>query len=186
LKQANHKITFLNTLKEGEGKIELWDILDGNGNKTGRTVERGKTMKQDEYHLVVNVWIKNSNGEYLITKRSPNKSAFPNMWETTCGAAIVGEDSLKAALREVKEEIGIQLSLLNGQYLYRLKAQLNGIPQFVDVWLFKEEVNIKDVIYQTEEVCEAKWATQVQIKAMIESGEFADAFIYLEDLFERV
>lgn len=35
--------------------MELLDILDGNGHKTGKTVERGKTMGQDQYHLVVNV-----------------------------------------------------------------------------------------------------------------------------------
>lgn len=37
--------------------MEFWDILDRNGNKTGKTVERGKPMRQDEYHLVVQVWI---------------------------------------------------------------------------------------------------------------------------------
>lgn len=62
--------------------MELWDILDGEGNKTGKTIERGKRMGQDEYHLLVQVWIKNSNGEFLITKRSPNKKLFPNMWAT--------------------------------------------------------------------------------------------------------
>ena len=62
--------------------MELWDILDGNGNKTGKTVERGKTMRQDEYHLSVHIWIKNSNGEFLITKRTANKKILPNMWAT--------------------------------------------------------------------------------------------------------
>jgi len=28
--------------------MEFWDILDGNGNKTGKTVEHGKPMRQDE------------------------------------------------------------------------------------------------------------------------------------------
>ena len=91
--------------------IELWDILDEDGNKTGELVARGRPMKQDEYHLVVHVWIRNSKGQFLISKRTPNKT-FPNMWETTGGSAIKGEDSLSAALREVREEIGINLSLI--------------------------------------------------------------------------
>jgi isopentenyldiphosphate isomerase len=166
--------------------MELWDILDGNGNKTGKTIERGEPMGQDEYHLLVHVWIKNSNGEFLITKRSPNKIHLPNMWETTVGAAIAGENSLKAALREVKEEIGIDLLLTKGEYLFRLKRQYQEFPDFVDVWLFKEEVDIKEVVYQPEEVCGAKWATSPQIQSMIESGEFVDTFTYLEDLFKVV
>lgn len=43
------------------------------------------------------------------------------MWETTCGWAIVGDDNLKATLREVKEKIGIDLSPTNEKYLFRLK-----------------------------------------------------------------
>ena len=35
---------------------EFWDIYDKNRKPTGRTVERGKPMRQDEYHIVVNVW----------------------------------------------------------------------------------------------------------------------------------
>lgn len=163
--------------------MELWDILDGNGNKTGKIVERGKPMGQDEYHLLVHVWIKNSNGEFLITKRAPSKN-FPNMWETTVGAAIVGDDSLKAAVRDVKEEIGIDLSNTKGEYVCKLKRQRNDFPDFVDVWLFRKEVDITEVIYQPEEVCGAKWATPSQIQSLITLGEFMDTFTYLEDLFK--
>jgi len=166
--------------------MEIWDILDKNGNKTGKTVERGKPMRQDEYHLVVHIWIKNSKGEFLITKRTPNKKTLPNMWETTVGSAISGEDSLKATLREAKEEISIDLSATNGKYLFRLKRQQHDFPDFIDVWLFKENVDITKVIYQPEEVCGAKWATPYDIQSAIESGEFSDTFTYLEDLFKIV
>lgn len=111
--------------------MELLDILDENGDKTGKTIQRGKTMEQDEYHLVVNVWIRNNNGEFLITKRTPTKKMFPNMWETTCDAVVTSEDSLKAALREVKEEISIDLSPTNGKHLFRLKTQHNEFPYHI-------------------------------------------------------
>lgn len=166
--------------------MELWDILDEAGNKTGKTIERGKPMGKDEYHLLVHVWIKNSNGEYLITKRAANKAHLPNLWETTVGAAVIGDDSLKAALREVNEEIGINLSPTKGKCLFRLKRQHHDLHDLVDVWLFKEEVDISEVIYQPEEVCGAKWATPEQIKALTALGEFADTFSYLEELFKIV
>lgn len=163
--------------------MEFWDILDVTGNKTGKIIHRGKAMRQNEYHLVVNVWIKNNNGELLITKRTPNKKTFPGMWETTCGAAVIGENSLEAALREVKEEINIDLSPGNGKFLFRLKRQNNDFPDFVDVWLFEEEVNITEVIFQLEEVCGAKWATPEHILSLIETEKFTDTFTYLDDLF---
>ena len=162
--------------------MEFWDILDENRKLTGRTVERGKPMKHGEYHLVVHVWVKNSKGEFLISKRTPNKT-YPNMWETTGGSAIVGDDSLQAALREVKEEIGIDLSSIVGERIYSLKRQKNDFSDFLDVWLFNAEVDIKDVVYQHDEVCDAKWATKNQILTMIKDKEFVDVFTYLDDLF---
>lgn len=164
--------------------MELWDVLDEKGNKTGKTVERGQVMEQDEYHLLINVWIRNKNGEYLITKRAPIKKVLPNMWETTCGAAITGEDSLETVLREVREEIGVQLSPQNGKFIFRIKRHSDNISEFVDVWLFEEEIDINKIVYQPEEVCGAKWAAPNKIKAMIESGEFANTFTYLEDIFK--
>lgn len=63
-------------------------------------------MEDGEYHLSVHVWLLNHNGEFLLIKRSPNKG-YPNMWESTGGSAIAGDDSLSAAIREVKEETGL-------------------------------------------------------------------------------
>jgi isopentenyldiphosphate isomerase len=89
--------------------MELWDILDEDGNLTGRTIERGQPLKEGEYHLVVHIWIRNSEGEYLIQKRSEKVKLWPGIWAATGGAAIKGESSLDAALREAKEELGISL-----------------------------------------------------------------------------
>lgn len=61
---------------------EMWDIVDQNGNKTGRLHERGRPMQKGEYPLSVSVWILNRQGEFLISKRAPAKTA-PGMWETT-------------------------------------------------------------------------------------------------------
>ena len=71
--------------------MELWDVLDENGNKIGKTHERGKPMGHGEYHLVVDVWIINSRGEFLISKRTPTKYPDPGKWEPTCGCAIAVE-----------------------------------------------------------------------------------------------
>ncbi len=158
--------------------MELWDIYDDRRRRTGRVIERGKPMKQGEYHLVVHVWIKNSKGEYLISKRTPNKT-FPNMWESVGGSALVGENSFQAALREVQEEIGISLTPGNGQCVFKFKRQTN----FLDVYLFKEDVDITKVCFQPDEVCGAKWASPETIRKMIAEGEFVSVFAYLNDLF---
>lgn len=165
---------------------EVWDIYDKNRNKTGRTVERGKPMAQDEYHIVVNVWIKNSDGKWLISKRAPNKH-YGNLWEACGGSAISGEDSLSAALREAKEELGIVLSPTNGRVFTSSVRQYRSFPDFLDVWIFKQDFDIKDIVLQKGETVDARWATSEEILNMEKSGEFIpmEVFPYMKELFEE-
>jgi len=90
--------------------MELWDVYDRNRKPLGRTHRRGNLLAKGEYHISVFVWVFNSAGEVLLTKRSPEKPSFPNMWAMTGGAVLAGEDSLHAVQRELFEETGIRAS----------------------------------------------------------------------------
>ncbi|MBS4537727.1 NUDIX domain-containing protein [Clostridium sp. D2Q-11] len=149
--------------------MELWDVLDKNRKKTRRIVERGKPMNPGEFHLVVFAFIKNSKGQILISKRTPNK-AFPNTWEITGGSAIAGEDSFRAIVREVKEELGIELTS-NGRII-RSTVHEGECSYFADVWLFEQDIDIEDVICQPEEVSEAKLVSKEEIYRLFEEGIF--------------
>lgn len=159
--------------------MELWDVMDVDRNRVGRTHERGQPMRDGDYHLVVHVWIQNSAGEYLISKRTPNK-LYPNLWECTGGSAVAGDTSLMAALREVKEELGIDLDPLGGALILRETRS----PDHADIWLFRQEAELRDVVFQEGETCDAKWATKDDIREMLKTGEFVPVFDYLEWLFE--
>lgn len=47
--------------------MEYWDLYDKNRNKLNKIVKRGDKLADDEYHIVVNVWLKNKNNEFLIS-----------------------------------------------------------------------------------------------------------------------
>ena len=92
--------------------MELWDLYDREGNKTGETIERYSgcvnKIPQGRYHLVCDVLVRHVDGTYLLTKRHPEKDAYPGYWEASAGgSAIVGEDPLACAKRELFEETGI-------------------------------------------------------------------------------
>ena len=57
--------------------MELLDVLDENGNLTGRAEERKIVHEQGLWHIHVGVWIMNQKGEFLFQKRSPNKIINP-------------------------------------------------------------------------------------------------------------
>jgi len=164
---------------------EFWDILDENGNVTGRVHERGKLMNKGEYHLEVYVLIENDNGEYLISQRSPNKT-FPNMWECTGGNAVAGDDSLATALKETKEELGIILKQNNGRIIqHRLRCGTADCHGLVDVWLFQQNVDISTVILAPDETCGVMWANRNEINRMIDEGTFTTwgLYKYIDELF---
>ena len=83
---------------------EIWDLYDGNGQKTGRTMVRGEDVPAGLYHLGVHIWPMNSRGEFLVQKRSMTVQWKPGIWAVTGGSAMAGEDALTAARRELREE----------------------------------------------------------------------------------
>lgn len=153
---------------------ELWDVYDRERNRTGRIHRRGDPLEPGEYHLVVHVWIQNSAGKFLLTKRSPNKG-FPNMWESTGGSALAGDDSLAAALREVREETGLVLDPTNGQIIH----SYSGADYHTDVWLFRQEYDLAEVVLQEGETCDKMAADADRIAALASCGEFVP-YSYLD------
>jgi len=164
---------------------ELWDILDENGDKTGRLHERGKPMQQGDYHLVVQIWIMNSKGNFLISKRSPSTTGWAGMWQTTGGSAVAGDDSLTTALKETVEEIGITLDPKNGQLFKHYKTPHTKDNTFYDVWLFRQDVDISTIALQPDETCDAMWASKETIKQMVIENTFIseETYPYLDELF---
>lgn len=159
---------------------ELWDVYDGDRKLTGRLHRRGEELAEGDYHLVVHVWTRNSRGEFLLTKRAPNKG-FPNMWESTGGSALTGDDSLTAALREVREETGLILDPERGNCVFSYR----GSDYFVDVWLFRQDFDLKDVVLQPGETCDKMYADPATIRKLNAAGELVP-YRYLQQLLDMV
>lgn len=158
---------------------EKWDVLDEHRQPTGRTHPRGVPLPQGDYHLVVLVLLQNDNGELLITRRAPTKG-YPNMWEVTGGSALAGDDSLHAALREMREETGIELDPTCG----RVVATEQWSDSFCDIWLFRQDFDPSAVILQEGETTAAMAASREQILRMEREGEFVPFTPALRELFE--
>ncbi len=159
------------------GAGELWDIYDENRQPTGRIHRRGDPMQPGDYHLCVHVWMLSSRGQFLITKRSPNKG-FPNMWESTGGSALAGDDSLTAAMREVQEETGLTLDPEKGEIV----MERWGDNYVCDVWLFRQDFDLKDVVLQEGETCDVRYADPEKILKMAEEGDFVPQ-TYMQEMF---
>jgi len=169
--------------------IELWDILDKNGDKTGRLHERGKPMYSGDYHLVVHVWIVNTEKQFLISRMIPGDKDISGLWQTTGGCAVAGDDSLTTALKETSEEIGIALNSDNGRLFEKyIEPHFNDDgAAFCDVWLFKQDIDISTVVLKPDETCDVMWATSGKILQMVLNGTFRSEklYPYLNELFKN-
>jgi 8-oxo-dGTP pyrophosphatase MutT (NUDIX family) len=159
---------------------EKWDVLDEHRQPTGRQHPRGVPLPEGDYHLVVLVLLQNDKGELLITRRAPTKG-YPNMWEVTGGSALAGDDSLHAALREMREETGIELDPVAG----RVVATEKWSDSFCDVWLFRQNFDPSAVILQEGETTAAIAVSREQILQMEREGEFVPFTPALRRLIEQ-
>ena len=157
---------------------EFWDIYNADRVLTGRRHERGKPLAKGDYHLVVHIWVQNDKGEFFITRRAPHKEPFADRWECTGGSALAGEDSETAALRETREETGIDHRTSPRQCVLSYRRY----DWFGDVWLFHADFPVSAVTLQEGETTDAMWADKNTIRTMMKSGEFCE-YDYIEDLF---
>lgn len=93
--------------------MEEWDAYDKEFNKiNGMTLIRGESIPNGIYHLVSDIIVRHTDGTYLLMQRDIRKH-FGGMWEATAGgSALKGEDPLDCAIRELREETGIESEAL--------------------------------------------------------------------------
>ncbi len=90
--------------------------------------ERKIAREKGLIHRVIRILVFNSQGEIFLQKRSQEKEAWPNRWDQSVGGHVEeGEDYLQAALRELKEELGISGVKLEEIEKYYTEGDYNGL-----------------------------------------------------------
>jgi 16S rRNA (adenine1518-N6/adenine1519-N6)-dimethyltransferase len=143
---------------------ELLDIVDEDDNVIGQDTKENKFIK-DLITRNVAVFIMD-NDRMLIVKRSPTKKTDPGKYDlAACGNVGAGESYEEAALREMKEELGIKCRL---EFLGKLFNDLgDGRKYFTGIFLghFSGEVVLCD------ELVELQRLTIEEIENMIKKNK---------------
>ena len=142
--------------------MELVDLLNNRKELIGETCERN-AVPEGKYRLSIHIWIVNDKNEILIQQRSASRKMFPNMWTNTGGACIAGETSIETVFRELKEELNVIPNIDNLELIASYKRK----KDYVDVWLLRQNINIKDLKFNDNEVQAAKWATIEEWKKLL-------------------
>jgi 8-oxo-dGTP diphosphatase len=78
------------------------------------------------------------DGRVLLAHRSPNKRAYPGVWDLPGGHLEPGESELGALRRELREELGVQIAAESASHLCRLTAGAADEPVRLSAWLLHD------------------------------------------------
>ena len=143
--------------------MELVDIVDENNELTGQVEDRWIAYEKGLWRRTVSCWIMNKKGEILLQKRTPNKRRNPNKWAKTGGQVDSGESAEEAIIREVKEELGIDISKKQIQFIGIYKKDDKN-RRFAYNFIFIVDYKIEDYTLQEDEVSEVKYFTIEEIE----------------------
>jgi isopentenyldiphosphate isomerase len=143
--------------------MELWDVYDREGHKTGVRIERTRKMKSGQYHMAVELWIVDQNARILIQKRAQTKRLLPGIWALTTGCVQAGESSREGAAREAREELGVALDPGALHFIRRIIRAQEGT--LWDIYGAYVESPV-ELVLQAEEVSQTAWVTAGQLEKM--------------------
>ncbi len=148
--------------------MEKRDLYDKNKKLTGKTIYKGERVPKGSYIVVVLVFIQNSEGKFLIQKRSKRKNG---LYATTGGHPKSGESSLEGIVTETKEEIGVDLDPSKVQLYF--SGRTDEKRAFWDDYYIKMDIpDIENLKLQEEEVSSVGWFSEDEIYKMMKDGKF--------------
>ena len=134
--------------------MELFDILDKDGNPTGLTAPKGTRLQDGQYYLGVHVYVFNSALEFLLQQRAYHKAFLPGGWDIVCEHNIAGETSKDGAIRGVKEELGLQIPEDTMHFAGRMIWE--SYHHIVDIYFAKTDFIMDELTLPPSEVIGAK------------------------------
>ncbi|MDC7287816.1 NUDIX domain-containing protein [Blautia schinkii] len=173
--------------------MEWLDIVDEHGVPTGEVVERTFAHASGVLHRTAHVWLLRDRGrgtEVLLQKRSHDKDSHPGCYDiSSAGHIPAGVDYLSSAVRELKEELGLEAREEEfhycGQRRIHWEEMFHG-EDFVDnqvsnVYYLWKDVEPSSLVLQETEVEEVRWMDLKQCKKAVAEHSFPNC-IALEEL----
>ena len=136
-------------------------LLDENYKTIGTTEKSKVHTSSTPLHLAFSTYIFNKNKEFLLTRRSLNKIAWPGVWtNSACGHPLPGECFEDAIARRVSYELNMKvrrMRLMSDSFSYQA-IDASGIKENEYCPVFAVESDT-DVLPEIKEVMDYKWVT---------------------------
>lgn len=176
-----------------DGKaLEFFDVLDENGERTGRIKERSLVHEDGDMHGTSHIWVvrRTEKGyDVLLQKRSADKDSFPGCYDiSSAGHVAAGGGYLETAVREIGEELGISASKDDLHLIGFHKGIMNGNfygrdfenHEISAVYVYDKPVKTENLSLQKEEVEQVIWMDYDICRKKMEKDEMSHC-IFLDE-----
>ena len=152
--------------------MELFDIVDDDDNVIG-TARRSECHGNPALiHRAVHVLVINANGDMLLQKRSAHKDIQPGKWDTSVGGHLEpGESYRDAAVREMREELGLEGLPLTFLYMSKIRNAIES--ENIATFLTRHD---GEVIWNEREITAVRTWSATEIDAALGQGVFTPNF----------
>lgn len=153
--------------------MEILDLYSDDFKFLNETINRGEIPAEGKNIMLSVVYIKNDKDEFLIQKTSKQKG---NIYSTTGGHVMHNENGIETIVRELKEEIGLEISVEQLEHVITFKYPKK--PCIFNVYILKKDI-IDHICLQKEEVESVTWMTKEQIEDLIIDNKFLESHAYI-------
>ena len=151
--------------------MEELQVFDINGNLVNKKIIRGNTPTGSDYIMIVYVFIKNSNNEYLL-----EKNATSGKWVIP-GGHVNDLNPILSVQRECKEELNINIDINKLKHI----TMLHRNNRLFNLFYIEQDIKLEDVTVQKEEVEEVNYFKIEDIERLINNNQFRENNIEFYD-----
>ena len=176
-------------------KAEMIDVVNENGVRTGEIVSRAEIHRKGLWHRVAMLCIVNSNNEMLLQQRHKNLNKFPGLWDLSVASHVQsGSDVVSTLLKEVNEEIGIQIEYKVQAKDFRFITSFRNHHvyqdlienQYYDLFVLRKDIDLKDITFNDKEVQDVQWVNYTKLQKLIKAGVMHPRLEWVDEIVNYI
>lgn len=158
----------------GQKSNEMFDVVNERNEVTGQ-LTRGEVHAKGLLHRAVHVFVINAKGMIYLQRRSHLKDVSPLKWDSSAAGHLdVGESYADCAIRETREEVGIEIT--STELAAQLPAGTHTDHEFVELHIARHNGPMKCF---PEEIAYGEWFMPDVVSDWVQARpqDFAKGFI---------
>ena len=148
----------------GQSPDEVFDVVDEHDRVIGREYRR-ETHRRRLRHRAIHIFWLRSDGRLCLQRRSYAKDNAPGLLSTSCAGHVdSGEDYLTAAVRELREELGVTVRAADLPEIDYAPCHPALGDEFVRSYLLRGDFAVTVAAFEVDSVL---WRTPAETAAWI-------------------